>query len=285
MRDEFDHFLVARARESGAEVVENQKVTSLKTADKEVTVSTETDSFTGKIAVGADGATSVVGRALNPVETRDFGIALEAEVSVPEQDRFRWDSLVGMDLGCVRGGYGWVFPKREHLSIGVGAPIQRAKSLKAYYRQLLDSLDLQAHDCRRFRSHLVPVYTSGTVIQRGRMLLLGDAAGLVDPLSGEGIYNAIRSAKLAAPVISTQLRDPSSVDLHMYQKVVEDIMLPELRIARRLHRIFSWFPHGSYLALSRSDRVWRGACGIANGRHNYGDIRKRLGPLRFLLGT
>ena len=113
---------------------------------------------------------------------------------------------------------------------------------------------------------------------------MGDAAGLLDPMSGEGIHNAIKSAQLAAPVIAAQLERPS-IDLYEYQQAVEAEILPELKIAKRMHTLFSWFPHLGFLALQKNDHIWKGSCGIASGRHTYADIRKRLGPFRFLLGT
>ena len=284
MRDEFDQFLVSRAQDTGAVVADNQRVCSLQVTDEGVDISTTQDTFTCKIVVGADGATSVVAKTFGLANGRQLGVAMEAEVVSSEEDMTRWDSLAGIDIGSVKGGYGWVFPKRGLLSVGVGAPIQRAKLLRAYHQRLLESLNLQNCKVERFKSHLIPTFEPGTAIQKGRALVVGDAAGLIDPLSGEGIPNAIKSAQLAAPVIAKQLTS-LSVDLHEYQQAVEDEILPELKIARRMHTLFTWLPHPSFLMLQKSDRVWRGSCGIASGRHTYADIRERLGLFRFLLGT
>jgi geranylgeranyl reductase family protein len=284
MRDEFDQFLVSRAQDTGALVADNQRVCSLYANDSRVNISTMWDTFTCKIVVGADGATSVVGKTFGLANGRQLGVAMEAEVASSEEDMIRWNSLAGIDIGSVKGGYGWVFPKRGLLSVGVGAPIQRARLLRAYHQRLLKSLNLQNCKVERFKSHLIPTFEPGTAIQKGRVLVVGDAAGLIDPLSGEGIPNAIKSAQLASPVIANQLTSPS-IDLQEYQQAVEDEMLPELRIARRMHMFFTWLPHVSFLALQKSDHVWRGSCGIASGRHTYADIRKRLGLFRFLLGT
>ena len=283
MRDEFDQFLTSRAQNAGAILCENQKVCSLQATEGGVEVSTTRDSFSGKILIGADGATSIVAKTFDLAPKRQAAVAIEAEVLVSEEDISRWDSLAGLDLGIARGGYGWVFPKRHILSVGVGAPVQHAKDLRAYHQRLLKSLNLRKGDIAKLKGHLVPMYQGKTPVQRGRILLLGDAAALVDPMSGEGILNAIKSAQLAAPVIATQLARPY-IDLCEYQQAVETDILPDLRIAKRMHRLFTWFPHTSFLLLSKSNHAWRAGAGVASGRRTYVDIRNRLGPFRFLLG-
>jgi len=85
-------------------------------------------------------------------------------------------------------------------------------------------------------------------------LLLGDAAGLVDSLTGEGIYNAIQSAQLAAPVLENSLLR-SKVELQDYQQAVEEKIMSELRIARVLSKILFRFPHLAFRVLNQSDSV------------------------------
>jgi hypothetical protein len=77
----------------------------------------------------------------------------------------------------------------------------------------------------------------------------------------------------------------SQVDLSEYQRVVEVEILPELRIAKRMHALFSWFPHLSFFVLRRNNRVWNASCGVASGDRNYASLRKRLGLFKFVLGT
>lgn len=284
MRDEFDQFLVSRAREAGSNVADAQGVLSVQAMEGGVEVSTNGGSMTARILVGADGATSVVARSLGSDSDRELGVAMEAEVLVSKNDLARWDSLAGIDLGSLRGGYGWVFPKKDHLSVGVGAPVKRAKGLPSYHKRLLQSLNLETCRITNLKGHLLPVRRPAAPLCSDRIMLLGDAAGLIDPLSGEGIYNAIKSAQLAAPVITERLVS-SQVDLSEYQRVVEVEILPELRIAKRMHALFSWFPHLSFFVLRRNNRVWNASCGVASGDRNYASLRKRLGLFKFVLGT
>ncbi|MDY6835577.1 MAG: geranylgeranyl reductase family protein [Chloroflexota bacterium] len=282
-REEFDKLLVERAAKVGASVLFNQKVVSIQAGDSNIEVSTSNETYFGQIVVGADGANGVVSREMRLLEGMLYGAAVEAEVMVPKDTMARWDSSVGVDLGCIRGGYGWVFPKRDHLSIGLGAPVQRAKHFKTCHQEYLDALDLGDYHVERFKSHLLPVRQKGMPVFRDRVLLLGDAAGLVDPLSGEGIYHAIKSAYLATPVITRSI-ETRDIDLSDYQHSIERDIGPEMHTARRIQSLFTLLPHLSFGVLRSSDRLWSASCRLVRGDESYRDISKRHRMLRFVLG-
>jgi flavin-dependent dehydrogenase len=113
-------------------------------------------------------------------------------------------------------------------------------------------------------------------------LLLGDAAGLTDPLTGEGIYNAIQSAQLAAPVIENSLLR-GKVGLQDYQEIVERKIISELRTARTLSKFFVRFPRLTFGILNQSDGVWRDVCGLICGELQYAGIKWRAGVFKGIL--
>ena len=277
MRDEFDQLLVQRAREAGATLADNERVRQVKIAEQVVKVETANHVFTAQIVVGADGARSIVAANVGLMRDIDLGIGLEAEISVPGQRLVQWESLMGLDLGHMRGGYGWVFPKKDHLSVGVGSPLRQAKRLKSGYQAVLKSHGLNDCSATRIRSHWLPVRRKGMAIQSGRCLLLGDAAGLVDPVTGEGIHNAVRSARIAAPVIEHYLQG-SSANLKEYEAAVDKQIMPELRAARALARAFAWFPGLVFDAVESSDRLWNACCRLLRGEDTYVTLKRRLGP-------
>jgi geranylgeranyl reductase family protein len=281
MRDEFDYFLVQRAQEAGAVVADNQRVCQLQVNHKGVEVLTTHDTFKAEFLVGADGANSVVAKSLDLRKGIELGIGMEAEVSVPREKLIKWDSLMGLDLGHISGGYGWVFPKKDHLSIGVGGSLRQARRLKPAYQKVLASQDLGSYEIIQFRSHFLPVRKNGTAIQQERSLLLGDAAGLVDPLTGEGIYYAIKSARLAAPII-THCLQAGTIDLKDYQDTVAKEIMPELKASQALFRLFAWFPGLYFDAVEGSDRLWRASCRLLRGELSYISLKERLGPFQFL---
>lgn len=281
MRDDFDHLLVQRAQATGAVLAENQMVSQLQVTSEGVEVLTNQDVFTTKIVVGADGANSIVAKNLGLMNGTELGIGIEAEIAVSKEKLANWDSLTGLNLGHIRGGYGWVFPKKDHLSIGIGGSLRQAKRLKPCYQELLASHNLGSHEIIKLRSHFLPVRRKGMAIQRKRSLLLGDAAGLLDPLTGEGIYNAIRSSQISAPIIIQSLQT-NNIDLKGYQEAVDKELMPELIASRALSRIFTWFPGLYFDAIKGSDRLWQASCRLLRGEESYISLKKRLGAFQFL---
>jgi len=279
MRDVFDHFLVTRAQQLGAVLMDGQRVTSIQTDADWVEVSTANDIFRSRLVVGADGAYSVVAKELDMGRSMEYIAGIESEVVVPEEELAKWKSRVQIDLGCIPGGYAWVFPKRNHLSIGAGCLAPKAKYLDRQYQKFVNSLSIGSYTIARSSSHLIPTCTKGRLVWQDKALLLGDAAGLTDPLTGEGIYSAIRSAQLAAPVIENCLAR-GKAGLQDYQQIVENKIVSELRIARKLSRFFVRFPRLAFGMLNRSDGAWRAICNLMLGEIDYAAVKERAGGLK-----
>ena len=277
MRDEFDLMLTEKACGHGAALAQSERVHRVRADGESVAVETADRTYTARVVVGADGARSVVAPGAGLALGMDLGIGMEARLSVTGQRLLQWENLMGLDLGHVRGGYGWVFPKGDPLSVGAGIPLRQARRLKSGYRAVLAAHGLEDCPATRVRSHWLPVRRRGAAVQSGRCLLLGDAAGLVDPVTGEGICNAVRSARIAAPVIGEYLRGRSA-GLGQYESAVDSEIMPELRAARALARVFAWFPGLVFDAVRSSDRLWNACCRLLRGEDTYVTLKKRLGP-------
>ncbi len=279
MRDAFDYFLVQKAQQLGAALMDGQKVTQVEVSADGVEISTVDNIFRSRFVVGADGAYSIVARELGMERDREYVTGIESEIAVSDDELAKWKSRVQMDLGCVPGGYAWVFPKRNHLSIGVGCLTPKARQLSRHHQKFLDSLSIGNYTVTRSSGHLIPTCTKGRLVWQDRALLLGDAAGFADPLTGEGIYNAILSAQLAAPVIESSLAH-GKVKLEDYQGAVDEKITPELRTARVLSKFFVRFPHLAFEMLKRSDGAWKTGCGLMTGELQYTDIKKGAGGFK-----
>lgn len=282
MRDAFDFFLVQKAQQRGAVLIDGQKVTQVQVRADWVEISTADNIFRSRLVVGADGAYSVVARELGMGKSIEYAAGIESEIVVPEEELAKWRSRVQADLGCVPGGYAWVFPKRNHLSIGAGCLTSKARDLHAHHQKFLNSLGMGSYTIARSSSHLIPTCTKGRLIWQDKALLVGDAAGLADPLTGEGIYNAIQSAQLAAPVIEGCLIR-GKVGLQDYQQMVERKIMPELRIARTLSKFFVRFPRLAFGMLNQSDEVWRAVCNLMLGEIDYAAIKGRAGGFKGII--
>ena len=279
MRDVFDHFLVKRAQQRGAVLMDGQKVAQIRVSADWVEISTADNVFRSRLVVGADGAYSVVARELGMGSSIEYNTGIESEVVVPEEELAKWKSRVQMDLGCIPKGYAWVFPKRNHLSIGVGCLASKARHLNHHHQKFLNLLSIGSYTIAKSSSHLIPTCTKGRLVWQDKALLLGDAAGLADPLTGEGIYNAILSAQLAAPVIENSLAH-DKVKLEDYQEAVDEKIMSELRIARTLSRFFIRLPHLAFRMLNQSDGVWRTGYNLMLGETNYAAIKERNGGFK-----
>ncbi len=279
MRDAFDHFLVRKAQQLGAVLLDGQKVTEIRINAGWVEISTADSIFRSRLVVGADGAYSVVARELGMIRNIEYVVGLEAELVVSEEELAKWKSRAQVDLGCIPGGYAWVFPKSDYLSIGVGCPVSKAKNLNHHHEKFLNLLIIGSYAVARSSSYLIPTCTRASLVLQDKALLLGDAAGLVDSLTGEGIYNAILSAQLATPAIENFLVR-NKVGLQDYQQAVEEKIMSELKIARVLSKILFRFPHLMFRMLSQSDGVWRDGCGLMSGETNYAAIKERVGGFR-----
>ncbi|MDO9526682.1 MAG: geranylgeranyl reductase family protein [Gemmobacter sp.] len=195
MRRALDAAMVDHARGLGANVLTGAKVVGLDPSSGVVTLS-DGSSLQGRVVVGADGVNSGVarrlfGRAYDPAR---IGFALEVEVP---RDRPDPEDAVEIDLGAADWGYGWAFPKHGSVTLGVGGVAPRNPDMKAHLARYLTAHGVEA-GAHRVKGAFLPFGDVRPVPGAGRVLLAGDAAGLVDPITGEGIGWAVCSGQIAA---------------------------------------------------------------------------------------
>lgn len=281
-RDRFDYYLAEQAARAGSVLLDRAAVTSLTVGASEVEVRTSTGVFRGAALVGADGANSVVARRLGLGRGFHYWVAWESEIDPGEAAHQHWQGLIGIDLGTIgAGGYGWVFPKREHLSVGTGAHERGAREIKGYYAGFAARHGLADAAVLQQRGHRLPLRPPDSPIWSGRALLAGDAAGLVDGFTGEGIYWAVRSGKLAAVAVLELLRGQTG-DLASYERRIDAELMPELLTARRWLNLYLWAPTVCYQFLRASDHLWQAFCENVRGERGYQDRVKSVWPLRLL---
>lgn len=277
MRDKFDQLLARQAEIAGAVIFQAHKATGIIMEDEGVRVYTAAGEFSSKFVVGADSGRGLVSSALAFKREISNVVTIESEIIVTEKIRQKWHSQITIDLGRLHG-YAWVFPKSDHLSIGIGCHGLKPKGLKRHYEEFLNSLQLGPYSIVKQSGALIPICKGKFSAVRGRAALVGDAAGLADPLTGEGIYNAILSAKLAAPVIERSLRQ-GAPELFEYQTALEQEILPNLKVANFISNVFFKVPSISFGIMNRDERIWRAGCALLRGETNYVAIKNRLNAL------
>jgi len=247
MRDRFDQLLLEQARVAGAVVHEGAVVRGVTRADGGFRVRAGEGSLTSAVVVGADGANSRVGRDLALGQGMFENVALEAEVSAPPVALRRWRSLINLDVGYSPWGYAWVFPKHDLLSIGLVLPEGAGAQLRADLDGYLARLGLAGATVERVVGHKIPARRGHEPIAGEGALLVGDAAGLTDEFTEEGIYYAVRSGQIAARHIARALAEGRRF-LGSYERAVDRDLMPELRAARIVARLF-------YTTLNRAPRL------------------------------
>lgn len=198
MRDRFDAHILAHAHAEVHQGTAVRKVTE--TAGRVIVETTEGDTFQGRYLIGADGANSVVAHALGLRRGKALAAAIEAEVPASPEVLRRFGGALLFIFGDVRHGYAWIFPKAKGLSVGIAALRPKPGELQAALAKVAARYGLSLAGVQ-LHGHPIPIYNRREPIATARALLVGDAAGLADPLSGEGIRLAIKSGRLAAEAI------------------------------------------------------------------------------------
>jgi len=189
-RRRLDAFLVEQAREAGAEFRDGAKV-------ELSPLRVDGEPVEAQVLIGADGVNGVTAKAFG-LDGHEHEVALEGNVAYGPVARSRYARRAVVEFGIVPGGYGWVFPKGDHVNVGVGGWTHQGPKLREHLSRLCREHRIPEDALTDVRGYRLPLRRPDAVAARGRTALVGDAAGLVDPVSGDGIYEALLSAKLAA---------------------------------------------------------------------------------------
>jgi geranylgeranyl reductase family protein len=256
-RVRLDAFLVEQAVAAGAEFRDGVRVTDLAAAEDGVEASVNGIKVAANQALLADGANGTSTRAVGLDDGRDYGVALEANVpyGVVSEDEYR--GLLCLELANVPGGYGWVFPKGDHVNVGVGGWEREGPRLRGHLARFCREYGIPESSLENVRGHRLPLIHARARVAKGRVALLGDAAGLVDPLSGDGIYEAFLSAKLATEALLAG-------DLESYDTELRRSLSSQLSAAWGAKVALDRFPRLTY-AVVRTPFLWNAVVSLIGG--------------------
>jgi geranylgeranyl reductase family protein len=287
LRIEFDNFLLESAQQAGANVYDNVKVLSVESLKPDlVSVKTDAGEYLCNIVVGADGANSVTRKSVNTVTDYFWQVGLYSEVPEEYLNTHTIDyEQMRVDCGTIPSGYGWIFPKQGYCNIGAGCPTIIGYRLRSYLKEFLEHenvLKNGAVEKLLFSGHKLPTLTNATKLYKQSIILVGDAAGLIDPFTGDGISCALQSSELAADATLQNL-NRGKFDFEEYETAVKSEIGSELRYSRKLMSFFITFPRMTYEVFKHSDKIWRAVCRIFRGEESYSVFRrKKLGPFEFV---
>jgi flavin-dependent dehydrogenase len=156
---------------------------------------------------------------------------------------------VVLDWGAIPASYGWVFPKGDRLTVGVIAARGQGEPTKAYLREFVDRLGLAGHEVLQDSGHLTRCRADASPLRAGQVILTGDAAGLLDPWTREGISFALRSGTLAGEYAAKG--DPDG-----YVAAINATLVPEMHAGHILLRAFTRHTGALHRGLATA-RGWR----------------------------
>jgi geranylgeranyl reductase family protein len=261
-RKRLDLFLAEQASAAGADFRDGVRVTGVESAEGGVTVLADGTRYEAEVLLGADGVNGVTARALELGGNQHVGVALEGNLPA---SRLRADyrGKLVLEFGVVPGGYGWVFPKSDHVNFGVGGWGSEGPALRDHLRRLCEAHRASADHLEEVRGYRLPLRSPRSTLARGRALVVGDAAGLIDPVSGDGMFEGFLSSRYATD---------AALDLLAGRARTLDPYGPRLANRLSTHLWASWgvkvaldrFPRSTF-ALASTRIVWSAVERIVRG--------------------
>ena len=240
-RSAFDSRLLDLARQAGAQVVQECDIAG---CAPDGSLATSRGPFRGRFVIGADGVNSVVRKCFGLPHARwTKNLAAAVEVTVPREAAPRLTDRPELHTGILSAGYGWVFPNRDGMVLGLCGLRRHAGNFRDAFAEFLSILgepDPQGLIRRHpLQGHPIPYGNALDDPVRGNILLAGDAGGYADPLLGEGIFYALLTGWYAGEAVADAL-DKGSHPGPAYRERVRRFVMPEMRGANRLR----WLLYG-----------------------------------------
>jgi len=210
-RTAFDAHLLSLARTAGAVVKEGTRVLAVRPHDSSVQLAGAV-TVKAEFVIGCDGVASRVAESIKLPPLPKTGLAAGLELQLPRAAFHRQPDKPEIYFGIARWGYGWLFPKRDCLTIGLAGLVRKNGNLKRLFTDFVTELNGGRLPSVRWKGHPIPFGNYRTRPGSRNVLLAGDAAGLVEPVTGEGIAFAMESGATAAKAViaAAGVGDPAS---------------------------------------------------------------------------
>ncbi|MGW2560990.1 geranylgeranyl reductase family protein [Streptomyces sp. NPDC001514] len=285
-RPEFDAALVEQAQKAGAELRTGVTVSRVEqhgpsVPDRRTVAVVLADGGTvlARAVVGADGSASRIGAHVG-VKLDQVDLGLEAEIPVPATVAEDWAGRVLIDWGPLPGSYGWVFPKGGVLTVGVISARGEGAATKRYLEDFIARLGLAGFEPSISSGHLTRCRADDSPLSRGRVLVCGDAAGLLEPWTREGISFALRSGRLAGEWAVRIAEANDAVDARRqalnYAFAIKAGLGVEMGVGRRMLAIFERRPGFLHAAITGFRPAWKAFADITRGSTSLaGIVRSR----------
>jgi geranylgeranyl reductase family protein len=259
-RSDLDNYLTQRACESGCQLEGETKVLNITRTEGKFHIQTNKGKFESNWIIAADGANSTVLRLFEweKFSSDEIALTITHEVELTKHiidERLGEDKLhIYFGKKLIGIGYGWLFPKKNVISVGWGCQLNDIHNSKRQFQEFLDLIHNQIKGGKVIRkaAHLVPVNVRP--FYHDQIIAVGDAAGFVDPLSGKGIIYAAWSGLIAGQVLKRAI-DKNNVRKfsQLYEKRLNQAFLKALRAKRNIQQDV----YGSNENILRFMKLWQ----------------------------
>ncbi len=236
-RRELDSLLARRAEEAGARIEFGNQVESIVADDEGVAVRAAGGIHRARYLIAADGIEGPIRRAFGMPRLAVTGAIYVHAFPPSPDDLTPHRGRAVFDFTRRRRGYGWLFPKRDHLNVGIYGRASGKGSSRDELTSLLESLDLATWRIEGPFASLSPCRTSMRDLARGPCLFAGDAGGLANPITGEGISHALASGRIAAESVAATFRKGGAISDRYARRVVSEV-LPDVNVLRGIGGAF-----------------------------------------------
>ncbi|MEC4019067.1 geranylgeranyl reductase family protein [Streptomyces sp. H27-D2] len=294
-RPEFDQALVESAQQAGAVLRTGATVSRVEQHGSSVpdrrtvaVVLSDDEVVLARSVVGADGSASRIGAHVG-VKLDQVDLGLEAEIPVPATVAEDWAGRVLIDWGPMPGSYGWVFPKGDSLTVGVISARGEGGATKRYLEDFIARLGLAGFEPSISSGHLTRCRADDSPLSRGRVMVCGDAAGLLEPWTREGISFALRSGRLAGEWAVRVAEAHDAVDARRqalnYAFAIKAGLGVEMGVGRRMLAIFERRPGVVHAVLTGFRPAWNAFAKITRGTTTLAEIVRTYPAARRALGA
>lgn len=268
-REVFDNYLLEKAKSAGAEFIGNCEVKDIiHQNDGSTLVTTEDQQFSGKIIVLAEGGRGKLAKRLGIAPENTILAAMEYE-HYSDQDL---DGKLYIDFDYNDSGYAWNFPKNDGLSLGIGGLIKGKEKGKVNLPKKLSTyvakFGVEQFNKTNLHGHPIELYKKKHKLVHNNIVLIGEIAGCVDPLTAEGIRPAIKSGYLAAKRISQVISSDKTKLLNQYTRDFHLNIGKDLRRARIMSFFLNRYMHQVLPMLTTKNAI-NGFMDVFSGKSSY----------------
>ncbi|ATX79678.1 geranylgeranyl reductase family [Mariprofundus aestuarium] len=284
-RVDFDYAIIKHAEKKGAQILDGVEVKSVIPCEEHVDIITANKRYSAAYLIIAEGANSRIANNFWD-DDRVLAPALESEIMLPPEKLSEFQGVARFDFDIITSGYAWVFPKKDHISVGICSFSSKKPNLNKLFDDYKLKIGLTGqHEERNRQGFIIPVKPRQQTYMKQRMILVGDAAGFADPITAEGFTYAFKSGIEAGQAI---VKGANPEEVHqLYHKGINEAIVQELNIVSKLSKPFYFSQRMRKTLFKRyGARLCRGMADLIEGKQSYHKaLAKRAFIARLIINT